>query len=207
MEVLRDISHSSKKQFMVDTEIEIPKNYKSIQEDSNLINFSMPSDLKTGCLLRTLVTSKPSGYFLELGTGTGLSLAWIVEGMDKNSKIISIDNEEKYLLIAKKYFDNDKRVEIICEDGRNWIKNNQHKQFDLIFADTWPGKYDTLEEVLSMLKVGGLYIIDDMLSQPNWPDGHQDKVYRLIEYLDKRHDLRLTKLNWSTGIVIVSKKE
>lgn len=32
----------------------------------------MPSDLQTGSLLRTLVTSKPNGLFLELGTGTGL---------------------------------------------------------------------------------------------------------------------------------------
>jgi predicted O-methyltransferase YrrM len=191
---------------MIDTEIEIPQNYKSIQEESCLINFSMPSDLKTGSLLRTLVTSKQNGCFLELGTGTGLSLAWIVEGMDKNSKIITIDNEEKYLLIAKKHFENDERVKILCEDGNNWIKKNQDKQFDLIFADTWPGKYETLDEVLSMVKIGGLYVIDDMLKQPNWPDGHQDKVNQLIDYLEKRKDLILTKLNWSTGIIIASKQ-
>jgi predicted O-methyltransferase YrrM len=190
---------------MTDTQIEVPKNYKIIQEDSKQINFSMPSDLQTGCLLRTLVTSKPNGFFLELGTGTGLSLAWIVEGMDKYSNVISLDNEEKYLSIAKKYFDKDKRVKIICGDGVNWIKNNQEKQFDLIFADSWPGKYNTLEEVLSMLKVGGLYVIDDMLPQPNWPEGHQEKVFKLIEYLEKRLDFRITKMNWSTGIIIASK--
>jgi len=192
---------------MTDTDIKIPKSYNRIQEDSEKINFSMPSDLKTGCLLRTLVTSKPNGYFLELGTGTGLSLAWIIEGMDKNSKVISVDNDEKYLSIARKYFDNDERVKIICDDGSHWIHANQDKKFDLIFADTWPGKYNTLDEVLLMLKVGGLYVIDDMLVQPNWPAGHEEKAVHLIEYLEKRKDLILTKLNWSTGIVIVSKRE
>ena len=190
---------------MTDIEIEIPKFYENILRESELINFSMPSDLKTGSLLRTLVTSKPNGYFLELGTGTGLSLSWIIEGMDKSSKIISIDNDPKYLSIAKKYFDKDERVTLICEDGSIWIKNNRDKQFDLIFADTWPGKYDTLEEVLSLLNEGGLYIIDDMSLQPNWPSGHEDKVNHLIEYLGERKDLRLTKMNWSTGIIIASK--
>lgn len=190
---------------MIDITIEVPPLYESIRRDSALIEFSMPSDEKTGCLLRTLVSSKPNGYFLELGTGTGLSLAWIVEGMDKNSKVISIDNEEKYLSIARKYFGKSEQVSILCEDGSHWIKSNPDKQFDLIFADTWPGKYDTLNEVLSMLKVGGLYVIDDMLSQPNWPAGHQEKVYNLISYLEKRQDLRLTKMNWSTGIILAVK--
>jgi hypothetical protein len=53
--------------------------------------------------------------------------------------------------------------------------------------------------------VGGFYIIDDMLPQPNWPEGHADKVERFIEELEERNDIILTKLNWSTGIIIVTK--
>jgi predicted O-methyltransferase YrrM len=93
----------------------------------------------------------------------------------------------------------------LCEDGNDWLKKDRQKQYDLIFADSWPGKYQTLDETLALLKVGGLYIIDDMLAQPNWPDGHQEKVEQLISYLEKQENLRLTKMNWSTGIIIVSK--
>jgi hypothetical protein len=57
-----------------------------------------------------------------------------------------------------------------------------------------------------MLNKGGLYIIDDMLPQPNWPDGHQEKAIKLIEYLDTRDDLWLTKQIWATGIIIAVKK-
>jgi hypothetical protein len=31
-----------------------------------------------------------------------------------------------------------------------------------------------------MLKPGGLYVIDDMLPQPNWPEGHAAKAEVLI---------------------------
>ena len=199
----RTVRHNTKK--MDDKTIQLPENYESIQTASTSINFSMPSDLQTGSLLRTLVTSKPSGQFLELGTGTGLSLSWIVEAMDKNSKVISIDNNESYQFIAKKYFDKDPRVTIICEDGSKWIKINQDKKFDLIFADAWPGKYETLDETLNLLNVGGIYLIDDMLPQPNWPVGHQDNVTKLVSYLDTLENFKLTKMNWSTGLIIVTK--
>ena len=63
-----------------------------------------------------------------------------------------------------------------------------------------------LEEALTMLNCGGLYIIDDMLPQPNWPEGHAEKAILLVEILEQRDDLVLTKLNWATGIVIAVKK-
>ena len=83
---------------------------------------------------------------------------------------------------------------------------NKDKKFDYIFADTWHGKYLLLDEVLSMLNKGGLYIIDDMLPQPNWPDGHHEKAINLVTVLEKRSDLILTKQNWATGIIIAVKK-
>jgi len=69
-----------------------------------------------------------------------------------------------------------------------------------------PGKYDLFDETISILKSGGLYIIDDMLPQPNWPSGHAEKVADFIKMIETRNDLLITKLNWSTGIIIVTKK-
>jgi hypothetical protein len=41
-----------------------------------------------------------------------------------------------------------------------------------------------------------------MLPQPNWPEGHQEKASRLIDCLEHRKDLMVTKQVWSTGIII-----
>jgi len=142
-----------------------------------------------------------------LGTGTGLSTSWILDGMDQNSSLISIDNDMIFLEIADRFLRDDKRLNLVHIDGADWIVDNGHEKFDFIFADTWHGKYLMLDEVLSMLNTGGIYIIDDMLPQPNWPEGHDEKAKHLIDLLEKRTDLVLTKQVWATGIIIATKKK
>lgn len=185
---------------------DIPKTYFDIDKATKESGFTMASDIQTCSLLKTLATSKPSGKFLELGTGTGLSTAWILDGMDSNSTLISFDNDERFLNIAHKFLDEDKRLKLVLSDGEDWVKSNLGQKFDYIFADTWHGKYLLLDEVLEMLNKGGLYIVDDMLPQPNWPDGHQEKAINFVKYLESRSDLALTKQNWATGIIIAVKK-
>jgi len=184
----------------------LPKTYLDINEATVTSGFSMASDVQTCSLLRTLAASKPAGKFLELGTGTGLSTSWILDGMDSESSLISIDNEPNFLDIARQFLGSDNRLNLITIDGADWVEANKQQKFDYIFADTWHGKYLLLEGVLSMLNKGGLYIIDDMLPQPNWPDGHQEKAINLMSYLDTRDDLWLTKQVWATGIIIAVKK-
>ncbi|WP_282118052.1 O-methyltransferase [Maribacter aquivivus] len=192
---------------MNDTNIQdIPKIHTEITRKSEEIGFTMPSDLYVGSFLKTLITSKPNGRFLEIGTGIGLSLSWMIEGMDADSKLISVDNDPALISIASSYFGDDDRVEVICKDGTDWINEYSGAKFDLIFADAWPGKYSEIDEVLDLLQVGGFYIIDDMTKQPNWPEGHEDNVIALTAYLEQREDLQLTKMNWSTGLIMAVKK-
>lgn len=183
-----------------------PHTFRAITEATRLSGFGMASDLLTCSLLRTLAVSKPGGRFLELGTGTGLASSWILDGMDAESSLVSIDNDDAVLAIAREYLGTDERLTLVLTDGEAWLKANSGLGYDYIFADTWHGKYLMLEETLEMLHTGGLYIIDDMLPQPNWPDGHAEKAIALVERLEKRPDLCLTKLNWATGIVIGVKK-
>ena len=187
--------------------LDIPEAYQKLKNAGETIGFTMPSDLYIGTLLKTLVASKPSANILELGTGTGLSMAWIVDGMGEYSKLITIDNDPELIAIAQKQFESDKRLSILCEDGSEWLKNYQGPGFDLIFADAWPGKYYDLEETLDLLNPGGFYIIDDMNPADDWPEGHAEKAIALVDYLENREDLVLTKLNWSTGILIAAKIE
>jgi predicted O-methyltransferase YrrM len=179
-----------------------PTAYKAIDDATLLSGFTMASDSETCGLLRTLAASKPAGRFLELGTGTGLSTAWILSGMDNHSTLVSVDNSPEYLAIARQWLGTDRRLTLVESDGGAWIEAHKDERFDYIFADTWHGKYLMLEEALGMLDPGGLYILDDMLPQPNWPDGHQEKARHLLQTLEAREDLYLTSLTWATGIII-----
>jgi predicted O-methyltransferase YrrM len=178
-----------------------------ILEATTAISFTMASDLLTGSLLRTLASTKPAGTFLELGTGTGMGTAWLLDGMDTASTLITIDNDEKPLTVARRCLGHDPRITFCVMDGVAFLQlmHDQGQTFDLIFADTFPGKFVALDDALRLLRVGGLYVIDDLLPQPSWPKGHQQNVNRLIEELDQRSDLRLTKLNWSTGLIIATR--
>lgn len=181
---------------------DIPIIHSEIVRKSREIGFTMPSDMYIGTFLKTLVSSKPAGRFLELGTGIGLSLSWMIDGMDDDSILITIDNDPELTAIARQYFGTDTRVNSICEDGTTWINAYRGEAFDLIFADAWPGKYSEIDEVLNLLKIGGFYVIDDMKVQPNWPEGHAEHVDRLVAYLESRNDFNITKMNWSTGLIL-----
>jgi len=178
-----------------------------IQSATTAMGFDMFSDSRTGSLLRTLAASKPNGALLELGTGTGIATVWLLEGMDSRSTLLTVDNDDQVVAVAQKHLGDDPRVIFTVLDGGEYLQQLSARglTFDLVFADTWPGKYTHLEETLELLRVGGIYIVDDMLPQSNWPDDHPPKVRRLIERLTTRSDLHVTRLNWSTGIIIAAK--
>lgn len=185
---------------------QFPRAYMPINDATRAAGFTMASDVLVCSLLRTLAGAKPAGRLLELGTGTGLSTTWILDGMDHRSTLTSIDNEPKFLEIAHRFLGADERLELIAIDGGDWIAKNKNEKFDFIFADTWHGKYLLLDEVLAMLSQGGLYIIDDMLPQSNWPEGHQEKAAKLMDDLASRTDLLLARQAWATGVIVAVKK-
>jgi predicted O-methyltransferase YrrM len=185
--------------------IKLPLRLPQIMSETAGLNFTMASDTLTGCLLRALSATKPAGNLLELGTGTGMATAWMLDGMDAEARLVSVEMDETVLEVAKKCLGDDLRVKFVHADGGEWLSRAEPDQFDLIFADSWPGKYTHLDEALRSLKRGGLYVVDDMLPQPNWPDGHAQRADELISILENREDLIITKLNWSTGIIIGTK--
>lgn len=188
-----------------DQNIIVPKYYEQLKSESEKLGFNMPSDLQTGSLLRALAASKPTGRFLDLGTGTGLSLAWLAEGADSASSIYTVDNSAHWQKVAKAIFKADERINFYTEDGNSWLVNYTGEQFDLVFADAWPGKFGNLNTALQLVKVGGFYLIDDLLPQPNWPDGHQQNVDRLVSDLQNRTDFVHTTFNWSTGLMLFTR--
>ena len=83
---------------------------ESILRDTERIGFTMCSEPKTGSLLRALAASKPAGRFLELGTGTGVGMAWLLAGMDADSRLDTVDNDARVQDIARLHLGDDRRV-------------------------------------------------------------------------------------------------
>jgi predicted O-methyltransferase YrrM len=182
-----------------------PAAVAALWNDTRAAGFSMASDPRTCSLLRMLAATKPSGRFLELGSGTGLSTAWILDGMDGASSLLTVDNDASVLAILRQHLGSDPRLEIVCADGDAFLPSLKVETFDFIFADTWPGKYRHLEEALQLLKPGGLYVIDDMLPQPNWPVGHGARVKELIDRLENDQRLHVSTMAWASGLLLAAR--
>lgn len=168
--------------------------------------FNMASESQVGALLRTLVASKARGRFLELGTGTGIASAWMLDGMDAASTLVSVDIDPVSQQIARDVLGGDPRLELILQDALRYLQSCATPEFDLVFADALPGKYDGLSDALAVVKPGGFYVIDDLLPQANWPEGHAAKVPVLQHALALNPAFHIVSMDWASGVMVAVKR-
>lgn len=189
---------------MNDLEIaRLPAAFDAIRRETGALGFKMISEPAVGSLLAVLAASKPGGRLLELGTGTGHATAWLLSGMDATASLDSVDTDAEVVAVARRHLGSDDRVRFHIADAAEYIRRADQGQVDLIYADAWPGKFSHLDEALALLRPGGFYVIDDLLTQVNWPAGHAPKVAALVEGLERRCEFVSVKLAWASGLMIV----
>ena len=181
-----------------------PSVLAAIEAATKELGFTMASNDETGALLRALAGSRRGGRLLEVGTGTGFSTAWILDGMDKESRLVSIDESAEFQAVARAHIP-DPRCEFVTGDGGEFILAQPPESLDFIFADAWSGKYTHLDETIALLKPGALYLVDDLLPQSNWPADHPPKVELYLAAMHARSDLQVVEFHWGTGHLLASK--
>lgn len=186
--------------------IKSPASLEQIETRSKGLDFRMASDPRTGALLAALAASKPGGRFLELGTGTGIGTAWLLYGMDKASTLMSVDIDPEVQAVAREVHGRDPRLTLFLEDGIQFLHKQPPQTFDLIFADAMAGKYESLDEALALVRPGGFYVIDDMLPQPSWPEGHDAKAAALMDRLSRETAFQVAPLSWSSGVILLVRR-
>lgn len=190
------------------TNLQPPTVLPELERAAAEAGFTLSSEQLTGALLRMLAASKPGGELLEMGTGVGVGTAWLLAGMDATAHLTTVDNNEKRTATARRLLGVDPRVTFQQADGFAFIRTcrEQQRTFDLIFADMHPGKFAAVDEILALLKQGGLYIIDDLIPVPEWEPERQPMVENLISLLESRTDLWIMKFDWSVGVLVAAKK-
>jgi predicted O-methyltransferase YrrM len=183
-----------------------PAQLLSIGKSTTELQFSMPSEPLVGAMLRTLAASKPGGRFLELGTGTGIATAWLLEGMDAGSTLISVDNDSTVQRVAFDSLGADRRLTLVTSGALEFLRAQPAESFDFVFADAMPGKYEGMDSALAVVKPGGFYVIDDMLPQPNWPPGHEASIPVLMDRLAANPRFEILPLVWASGVVVAVRK-
>ncbi len=197
----------------------LPPQFAVIQACTVALGFNMGSERGIGNLLQVLAASKPGGRCLELGTGTGIATAWLLSGMDKHSTLISIDTDERVQSVAREILGNDPRLTLLTQDAEAWLSSHfalplpsqnpppkREEQFDLIFADAMSGKFIARDQALALVAPGGFYVVDDLLPQPNWPEGHAEKIPGLQYTLSSHPGFFSLPIAWASGIMVLVRR-
>ncbi len=125
--------------------------------------------------------------------------------MEAGSTLTSVDTDENVQEVAREVLGSDNRLTLVLEDALCFVRGERAAGFDFVFADAMPGKYEGLDDCLRVVKRGGFYVVDDMLPQANWPEGHAEKVPLLIGALIGREDSSVVPLSWASGVVVAVK--
>jgi len=114
-------------------------------------------------LLELLATSIQAQAIIEVGTGTGISSAALLEGMNAGGVLTSIDLEAEYQRHAKELFTSlgfePNRTRLIAGRALDVLPRFSDGAYDLIFIDAEAGEYPAmLNQAKRLLRIGGLVI-------------------------------------------------
>ena len=154
---------------------------------------------------------------LEIGRFTGMSTLFLARGQPETGKIVTVDNSDEFLSLAKKYWELDNmssKIESIIGDGVEVMQSmiDRQQSYDLIFIDADKNNYPNYYELsLNLLVSNGIIIIDNMLWHGDVADENkQDSQTKTIRDLnlkiqnDKRVEFSLLPL--SDGLSFIRKK-
>ena len=119
--------------------------------------------------LRVMLSIKKPMRILELGTAVGYSAILMSEYIDEKGQIITIENYDKRIPIAKENIKKAGRenvIKLLEGDAMEIMPTLESDQFDFVFMDAAKAQYiHFLPEVLPLMKKDGVLITDNVLQE------------------------------------------
>ena len=125
--------------------------------------------------LKTFLAMQKPERILEVGTAVGFSTLLMCEYGPENLSIVTIENYQKRIPIAKKNFERAGQQDKITllEGDAGEILKTLKEPFDLIFMDAAKGQYiNWLDDVLRLMKPGSVLISDNVLQEGDLIESH-----------------------------------
>jgi demethylmenaquinone methyltransferase/2-methoxy-6-polyprenyl-1,4-benzoquinol methylase len=186
--------------------LSLPSRVAAALVNASELGFEMSCDPGVGALLGVLAAAvPPNGRILELGTGSGVGLGWIVEGINGRSdvEVVSVELDPTISAAAARVtWPSAVRLEV--GDALEFIA--EPRQWDLIFADAQGGKWEGLEETIQSLRPGGVLLVDDMTPAVFVSEEHRSKTAEVRRHLLSSHDLAAVEIGWSTGLILCTRR-
>lgn len=170
--------------------------------------------------LRVMLSIKKPMRILELGTAVGYSAILMSECINEKGQIITIENYDKRIPIAKENIKKAGRenvIKLLEGDAMEIVPTLESDQFDFVFMDAAKAQYiHFLPEVLRLMKKDAVLITDNVLQegdliQSKYVVRRRDRTIhkRMREYLEvvKNHpQLETSIVPIGDGITMSVKK-
>ena len=128
---------------------------------------------------------------LEIGTYTGYSTICLAEGLSKDGKIHTIDNNEELVIIQNKYFKRSEHNKKIFSHLGNALEiiPKLRGPFELVFIDADKTNYEKyFDFIIPKMRKGGLIVTDNVMWSGKVLDEfipHDESTIALIKYNKK----------------------
>jgi len=126
---------------------------------------------------------------LEIGTYTGYSALCLAEGLKKDGSLHTIDINEEYVFLAKKYFQRSDYSEQIIQHIGNAVNilPDIKESFQLAFIDADKENYSTyFDLIIQKIDVGGYIIADNVLWSGKVLKKDKDKETLSLDQYNKK---------------------
>ncbi|HLK73426.1 MAG TPA: class I SAM-dependent methyltransferase [Streptosporangiaceae bacterium] len=122
-----------------------------------------------GRFLAVLAAGCAGGRIGELGTGAGIGAAWIASAMPADCMLVTVEIDAVLASAARELLAADSRAEVITGDALGVIPGRG--PFDLLFADSGVRAPADFAALVSLLRIGGRIVMDDVTPEHALPAG------------------------------------
>jgi predicted O-methyltransferase YrrM len=168
------------------------------------LRFTKSCEDNVGRLLAALAASVPlGGRILEIGTGVGVGMAWILTGLRERSdvELVSIEGDLR-LSKAVGGWPWPSYVQILTADALDVLATLG--TFDLVFVDAAPIKYGNIDSTFRTLRPGGMLVVDDLHAGPRTSELEHTEKDALRHSLLSHPELHVVELDWSSGVILAT---
>lgn len=153
--------------------------------------------------LKLLLAMQKPMRILEVGTAVGFSAILMAQYAPVDCKIVTIENYEKRIPVAKENFKRagkDEQITLLEGDAMQ-ILPTLSGEFDMIFMDAAKGQYiNFMPDILRLLKSGGVLVSDNVLQDGDIIESHYI-VERRNRTIYKRMREYMYELTHNEGLV------
>jgi len=187
-------------------DMDIPESVAAAQDRASRSGFELSSEPEVGQLMACLANAVPvGGRILEIGTGCGVGLSWIVHGLGSRAdvEVVSVEIDSAIAASTRSVGWPD-WVSIVEGDGAVLV--GAIGSFDLIFPDAPGGKIFKLRKTISTLRPGGFLLVDDMDLTAHENPELRDGLASVRERIVTHPDLVSAELPVVSGVIVATKR-